>query len=606
MKKLAISIICICLLIVFPACDSNKAVVQAKTNNSPQKPSLSPINWGKGELGTYLKMDNRKFPDNPIAVGKKGAVSTTYHAAASRAGLEALNQGGSSVDAAMATALTQITLNAGAVISFFGIMNMLHYDAGSGKMYSLDATWNTVQNETDPMSIPGLQLGNAIEMFKDRKVSGRTALVGGFLKGLEAAHNRFGKLPFQSIFEPAIYLAENGFELSEATAAFFKQRDKQIRRLAETKATLTQPDGKAYLAGDFFKQPALAATLRKIAAEGADYMYKGAWAKKAVAAIQRDGGKMELSDLESYEIIWNDPIKVEFGEYEVAVLGPPAIGSVNLIEALNLAYAAGIPKMEHWSKNGESLRRLSDITNMFTLSFLPQMTRKMIYPDLDLSDSSRLKKETAEALWEKMEQGIRIAPYADPKPKHSDTVVAIDQWGNMTAVTHSINCVVWGNEAIVVDGISIGDPASFQQAQIAAAGPGNRLPGPIELGILSKNGTPILPFASMATGLHQQTVQSLLNIIAFDMNVEEAVEAPCIFLPFIDASNPMQPKYTVRVMEGTFPAAVLEESKLPVMELPASERRYTQGLWIGIYKDPITGRLEAASPPYATGRALAY
>ena len=315
---------------------------------------------------------------------------------------------------------------------------------------------------------------------------------------------------------------------------------------------------------------------------------------------------MTTRDLADYEVQWTQPIRAKYGDYEVAVLGPPAQGSINLIEALNLAHVAKIPELGHWSKKAESLRRISDVTNMFGLSLLTPSIKAMIYPDLDLSNESRLKMETANALWERMENGAKIVRYADKAPKHSDTVVAIDQWGNMTAVTHSINCVVWGAEAIVVDGVTIGDPASFQQAQIAQVGPGKRLPSPIEVGVVSRNGVPVLPFASMATGLHQQTVQSLLNFIAFDMDAKQAVDAPAIFLPRIDISNPLAPKYTVRVMQGAFPEKVREDSGLPILALPASERRYTQGLWIAIHRDPVSGELQAVSPPYATGRALAY
>ena len=72
-------------------------------------------------------MDARAYPNNPAAIGNNGAVTTTFHAAASRAGLEALKQGGTSVDAALTAAMTQVTLNAGSVVSFFGILNMVHY-----------------------------------------------------------------------------------------------------------------------------------------------------------------------------------------------------------------------------------------------------------------------------------------------------------------------------------------------------------------------------------------------------------------------------------------------------------------------------------------------
>ena len=567
--------------------------------------SLSPDNWGEGELEKYLVLDSREYPDNPVATGQMGAVTNTFHAAASRAGLEALKQGGSSVDAALTTTLAQITLNAGSVTSFFGIMNMVHYDAASGEIVSMDATWNTVKAETDPMTIPGSPVLGG-ELFQDRDVSGRTALVGGLMKGVEAAHMRYGKLPFQTIFEPSIYLAEKGFVMNERTADYFKKRDAQIRRLDETRATLVKPNGEGYQPGDLFKQPALAKTLSRIAAEGTDYMYKGEWAQKLIKAVQADSGKMTMEDLAMYEVIWSDPIAANYGDYQVTIAGQPTNGSPNLIEALNLCFSADLHDRPHWSESGASLRDLSDITNMFLLAYIPDSLRSLVYSGLDLSDSSRMLRSTSDALWEKMQAGVKLAAPAPKSPGHSDTVIAIDQWGNMTAIVHSINCVIWGNEAIVVDGISIGDAASFQQAQIAKAGPGNRLPSPIELGIISKYGTPVMPFVSMSMGLHQQTVQSVFNVIGHDMGLADVIKAPSIFLPVYDYSNPLDPRYTTRVMIDAFPDSVLASSGLTVQEIPGSERRYAQGLWVGIHRDPETGTLTAVSPPYATGRALGY
>ncbi|MBX2817546.1 MAG: gamma-glutamyltransferase family protein [Saprospiraceae bacterium] len=550
-------------------------------------------------------MDSRIYPDNPIAIGTRGAVTNTFHAAASRAGIEALKQGGTSVDAALTTALTQITLNAGSVVSFFGILNMVHYDASRGELVSMDASWNAVKAETDPMSIPGIDnIGEGL--FAEREVSGRSALVGGFMRGVDAAHARFGKLPYKALFDPSLYLAENGFVLNDRTADYFKRRDKQLRRLKETRETLIKEDGSSYQAGDLFKQPALARTLRALSVQGSSYMYNGPWAEKAIAAIQADGGKMRLTDLAEYEVIWNEPVRAEYGDYEIAVMGYPSIGSVNLIEALNLAYISGLTDEPHWTEDGNSLRKICDITNTSTLSYLPEITRRMLYQGMDLSNESRLTKETAEQLWAKIIEGVQVIKYSDQSSKHSDTVVAIDKWGNMTAITHSINAAVWGNEAIVVDGVSISDAASIQKIMVQQAGPGNRVPSPIEVGIILKKGKPYIPFASMSTGLHQQTVQSILNIIAYDMDIEEAVNAPSIFLPLIEASHPLIPKQSVRVMKGDFPPSVLESSKLPVIEILPQERRYAQGLWIGIEYDQKTKKMKAVSAPYANGKALAF
>ncbi len=571
---------------------------------------LSPAGWPAGEWEAYLALEDVAFPGNPVAEGRQGAVTGSYHPLAQRAGLEALRQGGSSVDAAMTTALTQVALGAGAVISYFGIMTMVHYDAAADEIVSLNAGWNAVLGDDDPMSIPGtIGMGSEEEMYGSDEPSGRTALVGGFMRAVEAAHRRYGKLDFRHLFAPAIHIAAAGIPFNSRLVSFLEPRKHALSRLPESKAVFTNPDGAWIEEGQVFRQPGVARTLEAIAEQGADYMYTGPWAERAVAAVQADGGTMSLEDLAAYEVMWVPPLEADVGEYRIHANGLPSFGGVNMIEALHLGDAAGIASLGHWSTNGESLRRASNLTFNMMLSMVPPETREQLYPGLDLTDASRIRPETAATLWSRMEAGAMPAQYAEAPPSHSDTVIAVDRGGNMTAVTHSINCVVWGATAIIVDGVSIGDPAVNQKAAVAAAGPGGRVADPIEVGILTRDGRPAVAFASMATGLHQQTFQSLFGTIHFGMNVKDAVDAPAFFLPrpVLDPSSDQAvPKWVVRVMEGEFGDAVLEASGLPVERLPAEQRRYTQGLWAGISRDPDTGDLMAASHAYTNGRAFAY
>jgi len=155
---------------------------------------LSPNTWKK-EYDKYLQELNN-VTKQPVASGKNGAIAVGYYGLASRAGLEALKQGGNAIDAALTTALTQVALDGGYAISYFGVMNLVYYEAKTGKVYTMDAGWNSILNELDPMSIPG---GNPDPFKKGgdtRQPSGRTALVGGFMKGVESAHEKFGKTCF--------------------------------------------------------------------------------------------------------------------------------------------------------------------------------------------------------------------------------------------------------------------------------------------------------------------------------------------------------------------------------------------------------------------------
>jgi gamma-glutamyltranspeptidase / glutathione hydrolase len=191
-----------------------------------------------------------------------------------------------------------------------------------------------------------------------------------------------------------------------------------------------------------------------------------------------------------------------------------------------------------------------------------------------------------------------------PKPQHSDDVVAIDHAGNIAAITHSINCVIWGKTAIVVDGVSIGDPASYQQAFIAKVKPGDRLPAPTETGILFKDGQPVLGFASMGAGLHQRTFQCLLNVTRFGMTVDEAINTPDFFLPATDLKTYVS---TVHVPQGRFPKSVLDEMGYAYEEVEGKKRRFGgEGLWVAISRNPQTGELRAGSPNRNNSAAVAF
>jgi gamma-glutamyltranspeptidase/glutathione hydrolase len=570
------------------------AAVFSAPLTQPKPVSLSPGDWPAGEYDQFIRAQANIRTQAGFATGRKGAVTVAYNALAARAGLEALARGGNAIDAAMTTALTQVALTAGAPISYFGIMSLVYYDASSGKVYTMNAEWNTVRAETEPGSIPGSISMATEEGLRGTAVSGRTALVGGFLKGVGAAHQRFGRLPFKALFEPAIYVAEQGLPVTKSLADKFRFRGEDLSRLPATRAVFMKPDGSRYQVGEVFRQPALAATLREVASQGTDYIYKGPWAKKLVAAVQADGGKMTLEDLAAYEVIWDEPLVAPIGNgYTVHTNPPPNLGGTAIIEAQLLAEASGLIKDAHWTKSGASLKKASDIAQMFSLQYLPESAVRQIYPGLDYSPAGRISRATALELWKRMQAGTVPFRWKMPASSgHSDDVVAVDEAGNMAAITHSINCVDWGRTAINIDGISIGDPASFQQSQIARTKPGARLVSPTETGILFKDDKPVIGFASMGNGLHHRTFQALLNVVRFGMTVDQAINTPDFLMPSPDATG----RLTLRVPKDKFPAAVLQGTGYAYDEIPAENMRFGgEGLWVAISRDPKTGVLRAAS-----------
>jgi gamma-glutamyltranspeptidase / glutathione hydrolase len=419
----------------------------------------APSTWPAGEREHWLKLESQTMPGNPPAQGREGAVSTTHHAFATRVGLEALKQGGSAVDAVLAASLAQITLGVGDHITFFGILGLVHHDSRSGETLTLNASWKTCAAERDPMSIPasGLALTNDVRDLLSGPPNGRAILVGGFMKAVEAAHARFGKLPFARLFDASI-------ELAEKMAAGMDLARHWLWRLPETRQLFFKANGRLHQAGENFRQPALAATLRAVAEHGSDYMFKGPWAQRCVQAVQREGGRMTLADLADYEVTWSPPHRLRRNGYELALLGAPNAGSVNLIEALNLAEAAGIKARGHWACNAQSLRDLATLCQAVMAGLVPKEYLPAPLNLMDFSASARVTPEHAQALWAALNTPGSIAMPMAAKGTHSDAVVAADAQGCMASTVHTSNNPFWGATGLMVDGVSVHDAGAFQQA----------------------------------------------------------------------------------------------------------------------------------------------
>ena len=561
---------------------------------------LSPRRWSDRAA---LEEPNGYFEtEKAMAEGPSGAVSGTTGPAAARAGLEVLRQGGTAADAVIATALTQISLAMGAWVSYAGIFNLVYYEAESGRVWNVNGSYDTVRAEDSPRTIPAGTATGA-----EWKPSGRTALVPGFFAGAAAAHERFGKQPWATLFEPAIHYAEEGFRLSIMHEAMLERRQEVLSRLPETKAVFSSGGSGFPGEGDLFRQPELARTLRAVADQGADYIYRGPWAEKLVAAVQRDGGKLSLEDMKQYRPVWQEPARTSYNGYEVYSHGVPAQGGVHVIEALNLAEAAALRKMGHYSESAESLFWLSQINNLMAVVFLPEPMRKSTFGELDPTLAGRAGKANAEGLWAKMQAGsfqlTKVPAPADPR--HSDAIVAVDSYGNVAAVVHTINTASWGDTGIFVDGISIPDSASFQQALIAEVGPGKRLPDPTEPLIVLKDGKPVFALASIGAGLHQKTMSVLLNLLDWKKDIKAAIDAPSLHLPAFNALG--QP--TQQVIEGDFDPALIDKAKalgLDIEIVPAGiESRAPRGYVVGLSID-ADGTRRAAATYLLNGLALAH
>jgi gamma-glutamyltranspeptidase/glutathione hydrolase len=217
----------------------------------------------------------------------------------------------------------------------------------------------------------------------------------------------------------------------------------------------------------------------------------------------------------------------------------------------------------------------------------------------DLGLESRTTQETADWIWDQMRAGTFpfTKPMAPRGVDHSDGVVAVDQWGNVAAVVHSINTLHWGSTGLFVDGVSINDSAWINLPMVMAVGPGTRVPDPTNPLIVLKDGMPFLGSSSIGMGLHERTTQCLVSVLDHGMTPKEAIDAPAFMFPSLDpAAGPHPPRL---VVEGQFDDAFLDRVRAlgqDVTVVPAEQRALFQGYWIGISIDPATRVKRAGSP----------
>ncbi len=277
-------------------------------------------------------------PPEPATVRSEQHASIARHdmvaaanPAAAAAGREVLRRGGSAIDAAIATQLV-LNLVEPQSSGIGGGAFLVYWSAAERRVFTIDG------RETAPAAArPDRFLGPDGKplAFYDAVVGGRSVGGPGVLRALELAHRRWGKLPWAELFAPAIALAEQGFAPSPRLHALLL-RDPFLRLAEPTRRYFYDADGapKARLV-----DPDLAATLRAVAAGGADVFYTGPIAADivhAIAAAPTNPGDLALSDLRDYRAKLRAPVCGAYRGHRLCGMGPPSSGAVTLLEMLGM------------------------------------------------------------------------------------------------------------------------------------------------------------------------------------------------------------------------------------------------------------------------------
>jgi gamma-glutamyltranspeptidase/glutathione hydrolase len=239
------------------------------------------------------------------------------------------------------------------------------------------------------------------------------------------------------------------------------------------------------------------------------------------------------------------------------------------------------------------------------LAFTPAAALKHEFPDVDWSPASRLTADTAERLWAHIRkpdwhrQMLRLLNQTVTS-SHSAGVLAVDEQGNVASILHTCNCYGWGSTGIFVDGVSIPDSASFQQRQIADAGAGVRLPDASNPLIVLKNGRPMLASVAVGSGLHEATLQNLINVLDFDMDPKSAVDQPNYHGPSYELTSWGEAKLELEkeaFLEGDFPVAVLNGLRARGQAIKLTNvAPGMMGTWIGIRIDSSGRQMRGGVP----------
>ena len=481
---------------------------------------LSPANWPPAEKARAESLEQTVFPAKArIVEGRSALVAATLSPIAIRAGIESLKQGGTAADAASTIALTQATTALGSYVSYAGILQLVYYDSHTRKLYSLDASWNSYLAETDPKTIPA----------DDQGAQGRRTLVPGFMAGVEAMHKRFGRLPFASLFQPAIWYAANGVTISPLLASYFASREKVLARTPQGLTFLHQAGNHLPKTGDRFIQTDLAQTLRSVAKHGAAYMYTGAWGRDFVQTVRREGGPASMEDMRRYRPVWDEPRGATFGDSSVFAPGGSNEGGRQILEALNLIEEMKLDRAEPYFKDWTVFRDLSALLQFVELGdYTPSAAAGFQRRNgLHFSQEDRITKAYAHAMAPLLQSALQPDP-----PRHSDAIVVVDRWGNIAALVHSINTANWGTTGIVVGGIPISDPAGLQQWRLAAIQPGDRVPNDMAPVVVMHGAKPVMAVASVGASLAAETVRILLGSLGNRLDLQTVMEAPPLLYNF--------------------------------------------------------------------------
>ena len=480
--------------------------------------------------GWYLWDENGNLTlEGRGAEGKTAVVSSGKYEA-SKAGLEVLQAGGNAVDAAVAVSFALgVTEPNSSGIGGGGFMTIHSADgedvfvnfrekapaAATPDMWQLDAEGNVIGNQ--------------------KAIGGKSVGIPGNVKGMEYAFEKYGSgnVTWEEVIAPSVKLAEEGYIVTPTLYNdMFGSYDAMVN-YPEFGNVYLNADGLKYQVGDTFKNPDLAKTLKAISDGGADAFYTGAIAQKMVDTVNKYGGLFTMDDLANYEVKVMEPVTGTYRGYKIISSPLPSSGGTHVIEALNIMENFDIASMGF-----DSAEKLHIMTEAFKMCFHDR-EEFMGDPDyVEVPVNGILSKKRAKELAAQIDPAV-ASKYEQISPwqyEHEDTThfSVADAEGNMVSVTQTVNGLFGAK--IIPDGYGfvlnneMDDFSANPESPNAIAGGKVPLSSMSPTIVLKEDGTPFMVLGSPgATKIITTVAQIISNVIDFDMDMQEAINAPRLY-----------------------------------------------------------------------------
>ncbi|KRP71698.1 gamma-glutamyltranspeptidase [Pseudomonas paralactis] len=468
----------------------------------------------------------------PVA-GENGMVVTAQHLA-THVGVDVLKAGGNAVDAAVAVGYAlAVVYPAAGNLGGGGFMTVQLAD---GRKTFLDFREKAPLAATADMYLD--KAGNVVEGLSAK---GHLAVgVPGTVSGMELALSKYGTLKRAQVIAPAIKLAENGFELEQGDIDLLHTATGEFEKDQDLRGIFLH-NGQPLQVGHKLVQKDLAKTLKEISAKGSDGFYKGWVAKALVDSSQAGNGIITQADLDKYKTRELAPIECDYRGYHVVSAPPPSSGGVVICQIMNILEGYPMADLGYHSAQGlhyqiEAMRHAYVDRNSYLGD--PDFVKNPIEHLLDKNYATQLRAAIEP---QKAGDSQAIKPGVSPHEGNNTTHYSIvDKWGNAVSVTYTLNDwfgagVMASKTGVILNDemddftVKVGVPNMYGlvQGEANAIAPGKAPLSSMSPTIVTKDGKAVMVVGTPGgSRIITATLLTILNVIDYKMNIQEAVDAP--------------------------------------------------------------------------------